>query len=164
MKECNSKYGKNGIIHLPSLQCDTTHLKCCVRLGATHDGRLSGEVFSQNSNPAPGSQKCGITGMLGALAKMPFNRLVSGALNVDVNPKDYEGDEGLDRFASVLGTYFNSGGLHAQVSAVGVEALKDAQINPQNHGDLLVRVTGYSGVFVDICKTLQDDIIRRTEN
>ena len=98
------------------------------------------------------------------MQQLPLNRFNSGALNVDVNPKDYEGEEGLNIFSQILGEYFNSGGLHAQISAVSVTDLKDAQENPQNHGDLLVRVTGYSGIFVDIGKELQDNIIRRMEN
>ena len=51
--------------------------------------------------------------------------------------------------------------MHAQVSCVSREDLIDAQINPEKHRDLRVRVTGYSGVFVDICKRLQNDIIER---
>ena len=62
---------------------------------------------------------------------------------------------------ALLGVYFNQGGLHAQVSCVSLDDLIDAQLHPQMHRDLRVRVTGYSGVFVDICKRLQDDIINR---
>jgi formate C-acetyltransferase len=57
--------------------------------------------------------------------------------------------------------YFNKGGLHAQVSAANVEDLIDAKEHPDRHRDLRVRVTGYSGIFVDICDRLQNDIIDR---
>ena len=56
---------------------------------------------------------------------------------------------------------FNSGGLHAQVSCIDVQSLIDAKKNPDAHRDLRVRVTGYSGIFVDICERLQNDIIER---
>ena len=155
---------KNHVLVLPSFESDTMHIPRGEAYGATYDGRRAGEAFSQNTNPSNGACKNGMIGMLNALSKLPFDRFTSGALNVDVQPKDFEGERGLDIFSSVIATYFNNGGLSAQISAVDVNSLKDAQENPQNHGDLLVRVTGYSGVFVDITKKLQDDIIRRMEN
>ena len=95
------------------------------------------------------------------MLNLPVDGALSGALNLDVDKKQFEGEGGLTLFASMLGTYFNSGGLHAQVTCVDPRDLVDAQRNPDAHRDLLVRVTGYSGVFVDICKPLQDDIIER---
>jgi formate C-acetyltransferase len=92
---------------------------------------------------------------------LPHDGLLSGALNLDVDTKQFEGEVGKAQFASMLAVYFNRGGLHAQVTCVGLDALIDAQNNPTEHKDLRVRVTGYSGVFVDICKRLQDDIIKR---
>lgn len=66
--------------------------------------------------------------------------------------------------ANLLGSYFNRGGLHAQFSSANVEDLEDAMRDPASHRDLRVRVTGYSGVFVDICERLQKDIIGRMKN
>ncbi len=41
--------------------------------------------------------------------------------------------------------------------------LKDAQVNPANHRDLVVRVSGYCAYFTDLGKSIQDDIISRTQ-
>lgn len=105
-----------------------------------------------------------MTAVLNSLLERPYGELTSGALNLDVEPKAFNGESGLNAFAALLGTYFNRGGLHAQVSAVNVDELEDAQRDPASHADLRVRVTGYSGIFVDICKRLQDDIIWRMKN
>ncbi len=43
-----------------------------------------------------------------------------------------------------------------------LQALIDAQKNPDEYRDLLVRVAGYSAYFVELSKALQDDIIGRT--
>ena len=94
---------------------------------------------------------------------LPADGLLSGALNLDVDTKQFAGEEGRAIFAALLATYLNRGGLHAQVTAVRPEDLVDAQKNPHLHRDLRVRVTGYSGVFVDICRRLQDDIINRLQ-
>ena len=87
--------------------------------------------------------------------------MLSGALNLDVQPRAFEGEKGRELFAGILAAYFNAGGFHAQVSSVSVEDLLDAQLCPMKHRDLRVRVTGYSGIFVDIPKRLQDNIIDR---
>ena len=44
------------------------------------------------------------------------------------------------------------------------ETLLDAQKNPDDYRDLLVRVAGYSDYFNDMTSQLQDEIIARTEN
>lgn len=146
----------------PCLQSDTWHLKWGRIFGATPDGRLAGKPFSHNSRPSAGACKNGLTGMLNSMLNIPFENYMSGSLNVDIQPKDFKGENGLEIFSALFGSYFNRGGLHAQVSSANADELIDAQKNPDGHRDLRVRVTGYSGVFVDICQDLQNDIIERT--
>lgn len=152
---------KYGLFLEPCMQSDTWHLKMGRNFGATPDGRLAGAPFAQNSRPSNGSCINGTTAMLNAMLELPPDGVLSGALNLDVSQKDFAGESGGALFAALLATYFNSGGLHAQVSAVRKEDLQNAQKTPDAYRDLRVRVTGYSGVFVDICKHLQDDIIER---
>lgn len=161
-RKCGTKYLKtDGFFLVPCLQSDTWHLKDGMQYGATPDGRLAGTAFAQNARPANGSCTNGLTAMFNSMLHIPRNGYLSGALNLDVDPKQFEGDEGAALFGAMLAVYFNRGGLHAQVTSACVEDLLDAQIHPHLHRDLRVRVTGYSGVFVDICKALQDDIIER---
>lgn len=160
--EKNEPYLKEmGLFLEPCMQSDTWHLKCGENYGATPDGRLANTSFSQNARPSNGACINGLTAMLNSMLQIPSDSLLSGALNLDVDPKQFAGENGRKLFAALLAVYFNRGGLHAQVSCVGIEELIDAQIHPEQHRDLRVRVTGYSGVFVDICKRLQDDIIDR---
>ena len=104
---------------------------------------------------------CAKLDALSDMLHLPHDGLVSGALNLDVDPRPFEGDAGHALFASILASYFNRGGLHAQVSSAKLSDLLDAQKDPASHRDLRVRVTGYSGVFVDIPERLQNDIIER---
>ncbi|MBQ6946947.1 MAG: hypothetical protein IJN42_02780, partial [Clostridia bacterium] len=152
-----------GLYLVPTLQSDTWHLKTGELYGATPDGRLAHTTFSQNIRPSKGACINGVAAMLDSVAALPRDALFSGALNLDVDPKDYSGETGQKLFAALLGTYFNRGGLHAQISSAGKEELLDAQQNPHLHRDLRVRVTGYSGVFVDLSKRLQKDVIERFE-
>ena len=148
-----------GLYLSPTLQSDTWHLKVGTLYGATPDGRRAHTAFSQNLRPANGSAVKGTTAMLRAVSALPQDAILSGALNLDINVADFAGKEQL--FSAMLGAYFNGGGLHAQVSALRPEDLLDARKNPEAHRDLRVRITGYSGVFVDLCETLQNDVIER---
>ena len=162
VREKGTKYLKSdGFFLVPCLQSDTWHLKDGLQYGATPDGRLAQTSFTQNARPANGSCTNGLTGMFNAMLNIPQNGYLSGALNLDVDPKQFDGETGLSLFGALLAVYLNRGGLHAQVTSVSIEDLLDAQMHPYLHRDLRVRVTGYSGVFVDICKALQDDIIER---
>ena len=154
---------KYGLTLVPAIQSDTWHIKYGETFGATVDGRLAGANFSQNSRPSNGACINGITGMLNSMLNLPSDGLLSGALNLDINPEEYKGEKGIAVFGAILGSYFNRGGLHAQVSSVSAQALIDAKNDPDSHRDLRVRVTGYSGIFVDMCERLQDDIIERAK-
>ena len=99
--------------------------------------------------------------MFNSMLNLPNDGLVSGALNLDIDPKDFSTESKKAIFSSILASYFNRGGLHAQVSVANVEDLIDARKNPHLHRDLRVRVTGYSGIFVDFCEKLQNDVIER---
>ncbi len=157
-------FEKQKLFLVSCIQCDTWHLKEGLHSPATPDGRLANTVYSQNSNPSRGACINGMTAMFNSLLQHPAGGWLSGALNVDVDPKQFSGESGRKLFGAMLAVYFNRGGLHAQVSGVNPDDLRDAQVHPENHRDLRVRVTGYSGVFVDICKSLQDDIIARMDS
>lgn len=152
---------ENRIIIRESIETDTSHIRMGASLGATPDGRLAGEPLSQNCQPSVGASTKGLTAMLRSMASLPFDRIMSGAQNISILPRLFQGAAGLSLLSSILGTYFELGGLQTQISAVDVEELLDAQINPDAHRDLMVRVTGYSAVFVDMIKSAQDDVIRR---
>ena len=53
--------------------------------------------------------------------------------------------------------------MHVQFNVIDRNPLLEAQQNPQQHQDLVVRVAGYSAQFVVLAKEVQDDIISRTE-
>lgn len=151
------------IIIFRCLETDTRHIGFGANTGATPDGRHAGKPLSENTSPYPGSCTHGITAMFRSIARLPLNRINSGALNVRIQPRMAAGEEGLTRLAALLRTYFNMGGLQVQISIADTHELRDAQLHPEAYRDLMVRITGYSAVFIDMCKNAQDEIIRREE-
>ena len=65
--------------------------------------------------------------------------------------------------ANLVRTYGELGGWHIQGNSVPTEVLRDAQLHPERHKDLLIRVAGYSAFFVELCPESQNDIIDRSE-
>ena len=84
-------------------------------------------------------------------------------LNVKISPASVTGEDGLQRFAEYVKGAMAAGVWHVQFNIVDQATLKDAQLHPENHRDLIVRVAGYSAFFTGLSKQLQEDLIRRTE-
>jgi formate C-acetyltransferase len=72
-------------------------------------------------------------------------------------------EEDIRKFTSLVRAYFDLGGMEMQFNVVSTETLRDAQQHPDKYGDLVVRVAGYSALFVSLDKSLQDAIIARTQ-
>ena len=154
---------EDEVIVFRCLETDMRHLWIGAGIGATPDGRCAGAPISENTSPYPGSCKHGLTAMFHSVAKLPLDRINSGALNVRLQPGLVAGEEGLENLAALLRTYFDMGGLQVQLSVVDTAELREAQLHPEQHRDLMVRITGYSAVFVDMAPHAQDEIIRREE-
>lgn len=135
-----------------------------LALGATPDGRMAREAVANGISPANGTDTEGMTAVFHSAVKASRAKLSGGtALNMIINPMTLKTDENLEKFASLIEAYFEMGGRQVQFNPMGRETLKDAQKNPENYSDLMVKVSGYSYRFVDLSKGLQDDIINRTE-
>ena len=97
-------------------------------------------------------------------AKMDHVRTGGTLLNQKFSPKILEGEKGLDTLVALIRSYFRLGGHHIQFNVVGAPTLREAQEHPEEHRDLIVRVAGYSDYFCDLGRSLQDEIIARTEH
>ena len=87
----------------------------------------------------------------------------SRAVAVDIDPKAVEGEDKLHKFADLIRAYVDQGGFLVQFNIVSTDTLRDAQLHPERHRDLVVRVATYAAYFVELGAELQNDIIRRLE-
>jgi formate C-acetyltransferase len=164
VRDIQKEYTERGnplILVKECIETDTGHIRMGKAVGATPDGRLAGMPVSQNCQPSVGASINGLTARLRAMAQLPFDRIASGAQNLSIQPRIFAGGKGLELLAALVATYFEMGGLQLQISAADISELLDAQANPDSHRDLMVRVTGYSAVFVDMTREAQNDIISR---
>ena len=131
--------------------------------GATPDGRKAGEPFCDNASPMMGRDVSGPTATVKSVASMGQTAFHDGALfNLRFDPKGVEGEKGLASIEGVIRTYFKHGGEHVQINVVDTATLMDAQVHPEMHKGLMVRVAGYMAYFTELDKSAQDTIIHRT--
>ncbi|MFC2164619.1 trans-4-hydroxy-L-proline dehydratase [Acidobacteriota bacterium] len=156
----NTKGGHYRINMLPT----TVHVYFGNVVGATPDGRKAGEPLSEGVSPVQGADRNGPTAVIKSVAKMDHLRTGGTLLNQKFTPHLLEDEEGINKVAHLIRSYFKLDGHHIQLNVVRAETLRKAQANPEKYRDLIVRVAGYSDYFVDLGPDLQDEIIRRTEH
>ncbi|MFZ5436940.1 MAG: trans-4-hydroxy-L-proline dehydratase [Bacillota bacterium] len=156
----NTKGGVYRINMLPT----TCHIYFGSVVGATPDGRRAGMPLSEGISPVQGADRRGPTAVIKSASKMDHLRTGGTLLNQKFSPQVLEDDEGLEKLMHLIRSYFRLNGHHIQFNVISAGTLREAQENPENYRDLIVRVAGYSDYFCNLSKPLQDEIIARTEH
>ena len=135
-----------------------------AQTGASPDGRLAGTPVADGVSPSAGMDIHGPTSAANSVSCLDHGIASNGTLfNMKFHPSALAGESGLENFVALVQTYFEMKGSHMQFNVVSRETLRDAQKNPDKYRSLVVRVAGYSALFTTLSKSLQDDIINRTE-
>ncbi len=156
----NTRGGEYHINLLPT----TCHIYFGSVTGATPDGRRAGTPLSEGISPVQGADRHGPTAVLQSAARMDHARTGGTLLNQKFTPSLLADEAGLDHLVQVVRAYFRLDGHHIQFNVVDAATLRQAQQNPAQYRDLIVRVAGYSDYFCDLSLALQEEIITRTEH
>lgn len=159
-EECTGPRGP----YSPGLYPVSANIPMGYGRGASLDGRRAGEALADGISPMHGKDKNGPTATLNSAAMVDHLINSNGTLlNLKFHPSAVEGESGTRNLISAIKTYFDNKGLHLQFNVVSSKTLRDAQKNPNKYRGLVVRVAGYSALFVGLDPALQEDIIERTE-
>ena len=135
-----------------------------AQTGATPDGRLAYRPIADGVSPTAGKDVKGPTAAANSVSKLDHSIASNGTLfNQKFHPSALSGRAGLENFVSYIRGFFDQKGSHIQFNVVSRDTLLDAQKNPEQYKTLVVRVAGYSALFTSLSRSLQDDIINRTE-
>jgi formate C-acetyltransferase len=156
----NTKGGHYRVEMLPT----TCHIYFGKVTGALPDGRKATMPFSEGISPVQGADRNGPTAVIKSAAKLDHVKTGGALLNMKFSPDLLSTEEGIDKLAKLVRTYFRIDGHHIQFNVVTAETLRKAQKNPEQYRDLIVRVAGYSDYFCDLSIDLQEEIISRTEH
>ena len=126
---------------------------------ASPDGRLSGMYMNPANNPQGGANVSGPTAMLNSLAKFDARYHAGSVQNIKFTPAMFNGNR--EMIKSLFRTYFDRGGCHLMVTVVDKGELEDAMVHPEKYPDLIVRVSGFSAVFVELPRNVQEELLSR---
>jgi len=133
-------------------------------LPATPDGRLTGEPFAANYAPSLNVRIKGPLSVVQSFTAPDLGRVINGGpLTIEIHDSAFRQAEGITKVAQLVKYFIDRGGHQLQLNAINRDQLKDAQAHPEAHRNLIVRVWGWSGYFVELDKPYQDHIIQRVE-
>ena len=155
----------NGLKPTTGILTITSNIPLGSLVGALPDGRKAGAPFADGGiSPCQGKNVSGPTSTMRSVSKIDHIKLSGGcALNMRFDPAALQNESKMKKFGQLIRTFFETGGSFVQFNIVDTETLRNAQRNPEQYKDLLVRVSTYSAYFVELSKELQDDIIARME-
>jgi len=163
--EITSYTPARGGHYCPSPQTLSSNAYSGEVIGATPDGRKAGSATADNVSPSAGTDLEGATAVLKSAAKLDHARATNGTiLNMKLHPTSVNGSARLAKFASLVRSFFDMQGFQVQFNIVSADTLKDAKSRPDKYRSLVVKVAGYSALFVTLDEQLQDQIIARTEH
>jgi formate C-acetyltransferase len=143
----------------------SNHVAFGVLSGALPSGRGKCKPFTPGITPAPGTRDTLLQNIQTVAALDPLKMPNNIAFNIKVvpDPHDTPG-QALDTMTAYAKTYIDSGGMQIQFNVMSTETLKDAIEHPENHRNLMVRISGYNAYFVELNRDLQLELIERTEH
>jgi formate C-acetyltransferase/4-hydroxyphenylacetate decarboxylase large subunit len=160
---------RNGINYLgkpydPSMLAISTHTPFGSACGATPEGRSAGDALCDGvTSPFPGTDVNGPYATILSAAKVDHTKIRGGLHNMKFHPTALEGINGSKNLLALIKTYFDYPGFQLQFNVVDTQMLRDAQKYPEKYRDLIVRVAGFSAFFVELSKSIQNQVIDRTE-
>lgn len=123
-------------------------------------GRKTGEPMANANGASIGADKNGVTALLNSMSKFD-NTLHVGVINNVRFSKELFASS-YEKVKELIRIFMENNGVQMNLMVIGVEDLKNAQLNPEKYENLIVRIGGFSARFVKLSPTIQNEIIKRT--
>ena len=165
IREETAKYTTyRGGKFVPSLFCWVMHDIFGQNTMATPDGRLCGFPLGDGSGPAQGREKKGPTASILSSTKWEHYPFIGGiAVNMKFGKSIFD-KYNIEKLMNIVDVFMQRNGFELQINVIDGEKLKKAMETPELYQDIVVRVGGYSDFFVRLSKTMQKEVVERTEH
>ena len=131
-------------------------------LKATPDGRKAGEVIPANYSPSMYVRHRGPVSVIKSFSKQDLRKTINGGpLTIELDDTIFRSEENIEKLAMLIRTFVTLGGHQLQLNTLNKDTLLDAKKHPEKHRNLIVRVWGWSGYFVELDECYQDHVIKR---
>lgn len=133
-----------------------------AQLGATPDGRKAGEVIPANYSPSMYNKQIGPVSVIKSFTKPDLTRDINGGpLTIEFDESVFRNQESVQKLAMLVKSFITLGGHQLQLNTINLEKLLDAKKHPERYRNLIVRVWGWSGYFVELDEVYQNHVIQR---
>ena len=133
-----------------------------TELGATPDGRKSSEMIPANYSPSLFIRDKGPLSVIKSFAKPHLEKVINGGpLTLEFDQSIFRNEEAVVKLGQLVRTFIVLGGHQLQLNTISLEKLLDAKKHPEKYRNLIVRVWGWSGYFVELDECYQDHVINR---
>ena len=160
----NNRKNSRGGVYRAGTGSAMEYILSAVKVGATADGRKAKEPFSSSFSPSLHVKTVGPLSAVQSFTKYDLTNIANGGpFTIELHNTVFRNDEGLKKVAMLVKTFIDLGGHQIQLNAINKETLLDAQLHPENYPNLIVRVWGWSGYFVELDSKYQNHIISRLD-
>ena len=150
---------------MPAIIVWVDWITCGKHVGATPDGRVLGEATVDSCGPMQGTDHEGPTSVMAAALSLPQHKCINTCvLNLRLDSSNFQTPDRTEKVQMLFETYFRQGGCQLQINVVDPETLLAAMEDPDHHGDIIVRVGGFSDNFVKLSKDIQMEVLKRTQH
>ncbi len=163
-KHLNGKPNTVGGVFRTGTGSAQYYWSAATKIGATADGRHAGAMFGSSYSPSLETRLAGPLSCIRSFASFDLTKVINGGpLTMEVHDTVFRNDQGLKKVAQLVKTFALLGGHQLQLNSINRDILLDAMEHPENHKNLIVRVWGWSGYFVELDRHYQEHILARTE-
>lgn len=161
----NNKPNNVGGIFRAGTGSAMEYILSAKNVGATPDGRKAGTPFGSSFSPSPEARLNGPLSVIQSFTKFDLKKIINGGpLTMEVHDTVFRNNDGIKKTAQLVKAFIDLGGHQLQLNSVNRETLLDAEEHPENHKNLIVRVWGWSGYFIELDEPYRKHIISRTEH
>ena len=161
--KANSLVGPRGQ-HQAGLYSAAANIPYGYMTYATPNGRRNGEPLSDAATPSNDAEKSGPTGVMASILALDPSQFGNGLqFNMKFHPTSLQGEDGTEKLRRLVEAFFAQGGNQVQYNVIDSQVLRQAQANPDDYRNLVVRVAGFSAYFVELYEDLQNHLIARAE-
>jgi formate C-acetyltransferase len=151
-----------GFKMIPALFSWAFAIRMGEQVGATPNGRRSGDPISHGPNPHPGFRRDGApTAMAAAVAAVQPGYGNTAPWQIDLDPLIPDEEHGVDLVCSLIRGHFRLGGTQININILDAATLVEAHHCPERFPDLIVRVTGFSTYFATLSPQQRQLIVDR---
>ena len=132
-------------------------------IGATPNGRRAGSPITHGANPEPGFKDTGaLTAMAHAVASVQPHWGNTAPIQLEIDPIFGSDEGGIEKIVDFLMTYCcDLSGTLVNINILDKDRVLDAHEHPENHPDLVVRVTGFSVYFSNMSYDFRQLVVDR---